>query len=82
LHNKDFFFFRNERNPRFTTRVQLKYFFERTQNLKFVVYDVDGTSGNLANFDVIGEVVIIIDQFILLCIFFTICKKKKKRKLQ
>ena len=39
-------------NPDFNTTFTLAYYFEKVQNFKFVMVDVD--NGN--NFDVIGEV--------------------------
>ena len=42
----------NQLNPDFKTSITLAYFFEKVQNLKFEMIDVD--SGN--NHDIIGEV--------------------------
>jgi len=42
----------NQLNPDFKTSITLAYFFEKVQNLKFEMIDVD--NGN--NHDIIGEV--------------------------
>jgi hypothetical protein len=42
----------NQLNPDFQTRVMLNYFFEKQQQLKFVMIDGDGHG----DFDTIGEI--------------------------
>jgi hypothetical protein len=42
----------NSLNPDFKTRIVMNYFFEKAQNLKFVMIDGDGSANN---YDTIGE---------------------------
>ena len=43
---------KNSLNPDFKTRIVMNYFFEKAQNLKFVMIDGDGSANN---YDTIGE---------------------------
>jgi len=43
-------------NPRFVKAVRIRYTFESTQYLRFVVYDIDDERANLAKADLLGEV--------------------------
>ena len=46
----------NNLNPDFTTKIQMTYYFEQQQHLKFDMYDVDSTSIRLSDHDFIGGV--------------------------
>jgi hypothetical protein len=43
---------KNNLNPDFKTRITMNYFFEKAQNIKFVIIDGDGAG----DFDTIGEI--------------------------
>ncbi|XP_063721552.1 copine-5-like [Symsagittifera roscoffensis] len=45
----------NNLNPSFTTPFRMKYFFERSQQLRFEVYDCDSSSGSLDHHDKLGH---------------------------
>ena len=42
-------------DPKFTKSIELSYFFEHVQHLKFMVYDIDKPSGGAESQDFIGE---------------------------
>uniref|UniRef100_A0A6B2L0E4 C2 domain-containing protein n=1 Tax=Arcella intermedia TaxID=1963864 RepID=A0A6B2L0E4_9EUKA len=44
-------------NPKFSKSIELDYFFEKVQPLKFVVLDVDDEKGKIQDQDMIGDVV-------------------------
>lgn len=45
----------NTLNPNFATKIPITYHFEEQQHLKFVLYDIDSGSHNLADHDFLGE---------------------------
>ncbi|XP_068226993.1 copine-8-like isoform X2 [Palaemon carinicauda] len=45
----------NNLNPDFATKISMTYHFEEQQHLKFLIYDLDSNSPNLAHHDFIGE---------------------------
>ncbi|XP_066942363.1 copine-8-like isoform X1 [Macrobrachium rosenbergii] len=45
----------NTLNPDFATKIPVTYHFEEQQHLKFLIYDIDSDSPNLAHHDFIGE---------------------------
>lgn len=46
---------KNQANPDFATAINVEYFFEEVQTIKFCCYDVDKASGPLSAQDFIGE---------------------------
>lgn len=45
----------NTLNPEFATKITVGYHFEELQNLKFKLYDIDGSSSILEDHDFLGE---------------------------
>ena len=46
---------KNTLTPKFTTTIQMDYFFERVQALKFCVYDIDNATSTLDDDDFLGS---------------------------
>ena len=42
----------------------IKYFFERAQHLKITVYDHDGVSNDLAKYDTIGSIEVLLGEIV------------------
>jgi hypothetical protein len=57
---------KNNLNPEFTTAIQMDYFFERTQQLVFRVYDSDtGRDTNVAKADFLGETTVTLAELVV-----------------
>ena len=46
---------KNNLNPNFTKKINIDYFFEEVQLLKFAVYDIDNETVELGDDDFLGE---------------------------
>ena len=46
---------RNSHDPEFTKPIEVDYFFEESQKMKVMVYDVDNETQNLSDDDFLGR---------------------------
>ena len=45
---------KNATNPNFTTAIEITYCFEKVQELRFTIYDVDNATSSLEDDDFLG----------------------------
>ena len=56
---------KNTLNPKFTRKLQISYYFEEQQNLKFEMYDIDCKSNELNDHDYIGCAICTLGQIVI-----------------